>query len=325
MRMGRIVAGAAGVLVAGALLAWSYQRAGGARFIEPLRTLTPWVLLPALVCEATVQLSKAWKWQTLLAPTRRVRFSSVLQAVLVGGMATHVVPLRLDELLRAKILGDAEGLPPATVLGTVAVDRVIEILVLGCLLGAIAATGNLTGPLEIAVRVAWIGFLVGASALTLFVVAEEPMAAVLARWTGAGASVIQRLGGMVRDMARGLRSLPRGRALLVLLLATATEWGATIAMYAAVLLGFGLPWGPPAPVVLSVGGAAAYGVPNVPGAIGTYEAAQATLLQSLLALPPDQALAVALTAHAVLTIPVTLVGFGVALSIWLRRSAHLTG
>ena len=317
------LASAAGVAVAVALLAWAFDRAGGTRFVEPLGTVATWVLVPALLCEVTVWVCKAWKWTGILASTRRVRFRSALKAVLVGGAATHVVPLRIDELLRAKILGDSEGLPAATVLGTVAIDRVLEILVLGSLLGVIAITGNLTGPLEVAVKVAWAGFLGGATVLTIFVFAEAPTAAFLARWTGPGAKVINRLAGIVSELARGLRSLPRGRDLVVVLLATAGEWTATIVMYGLVFVGFGLKVAAEVPLVLAVGGAAAYGVPNVPGAVGTFEATQVTLLEQLLALPPDEALALAIVAHGVLAIPITLVGSVVGLSIWLRRSAHL--
>lgn len=109
----------------------------------------------------------------------------------------------------------------------------------------------------------------------------------------------------------------------MVLVATAGEWVATIVMYGLVFVGFGLTVAAEVPLVLAVGGAAAYGVPNVPGALGTFEATQVTLLEHVLTLPPDQALAVALVAHAVLSVPITLVGSGVALSIWLRRSAHL--
>ncbi len=46
--------GAAGVVVAAALLAWAFHRAGGVRFVRPLGELATWVLLPAVLCEAAV-------------------------------------------------------------------------------------------------------------------------------------------------------------------------------------------------------------------------------------------------------------------------------
>lgn len=98
------LASAGGVAVAVLLLAWAFDRAGGARFTEALDDLATWILVPALVCEVTVWGCKAWKWTGILASTKRVRYLSALRALLVGGAATHLVPLRIDELLRAKIL-----------------------------------------------------------------------------------------------------------------------------------------------------------------------------------------------------------------------------
>lgn len=321
MKARAVLAGLLGVALAATLVAWAVHRAGGARFLQPLSQIALWVIGPALLCEAIVQVSKAWKWTGLLASIQPVRLRSALGAVLIGGAATHVVPLRLDELLRARVLGSWENIPSATVLATVAVDRVIEILMLGTLLGAIALLGAPPGMLGTALRVAWVGFCVGAAVLFAFVVAEERASATLQRYTGPGSDTVGSLVELARDMARGLRALPSGAALGRVAIGTLGEWTATIAMYGLVLAGFGLSTPVTVPLTLAVGGAAAYGIPNVPGAIGTFEAAQVTLLEQLISLPPDQALALAVAAHAVLTVPVTLAGAGVALGIWLRSRA----
>ena len=321
MKARSLLAGLLGVTLAAALVTWAVQRAGGTRFLQPLSEISLWVIGPALLCEAFVQVSKAWKWTGLLQSIRPVRLRSALGAVLIGGAATHVVPLRLDELLRARVLGSWEEIPSATVLATVAVDRIIEILMLGTLLGVIALLGTPPGILGTALQVAWIGFCGGAVVLFAFVFAEERASAVLQKYRGPGSDAVVSLVRLARDMARGLRALPSGAALGKVVIGTLGEWSATVVMYGLVLAGFGLTTSPIVPLTLAVGGAAAYGVPNVPGAIGTFEAAQVSILEQLLSLPPEQALALAVAAHAVLTIPVTIAGAGVALSMWLRSRA----
>ncbi|MCO4773923.1 MAG: flippase-like domain-containing protein [Deltaproteobacteria bacterium] len=321
MKARTALAGLLGVTLAAGLAFWAVQRAGGARFVESLTSVAPWVLLPALLCEAVSQTCRAWKWTGLLSGIKHVPLSSALRAVLIGAAATHVVPLRLDELLRAKVLGDLEDIPPATVLATVAVDRVLEILVLGTLLGIISLFGPPPGALGAAFKVAWVAFLAGSVVLTAFVLAEERVVATLQRYAGPGAKLVGALATIATDMARGLRALPRGSALSRVLVGTVGEWTATVGIYIFVLTGFGLAAAPTTTLTLAVGGAAAYGVPNVPGAIGTFEAAQVTILEPLLSLPADEALAVAVLAHAVLMVPVTLIGAGVGLGIWLRPRA----
>ncbi len=321
MKAKSVLAGLVGVGIATALVLWAVRRAGGARFLEALSDISLWILVPAVACEAAVHLSRAWRWTGLLASIKPVRMRSALATVVIGAAATHVVPLRLDELIRAKLLGDAEGIPAARVLATVAVDRVIEILALGTLLTVIAWMGPPPGLFGAALRVAWIAFLVGLTGLVAFVFAEARLVALIRRYDGPGAGVAGAVAERASEMAGGLRALPKGAALGRVLGGLMIEWVATLALYVFVLLGFGLKTDAIVPLTLSVGGAVAYGVPNVPGAIGTFEAAQLTALEALLALPPDQALAVAVVAHAVLMVPVTLVGTGVALGIWMRRSA----
>ena len=321
MKARSMLAGLLGVGIAAALVTWAVQRAGGARFLEALSDISLWFLVPAVACEAAVHLSRAWRWTGLLASIKPVRMRSALATVVIGAAATHVVPLRLDELIRAKLLGDAEGIPAARVLATVAADRVIEILALGALLTAIAWMGPPPGLLGTALQVAWIAFLVGLTGLLAFVFAEARLVALIQRYGGPGAGAVGAMAELASEMATGLRALPTGVALGRVLGGLVIEWGATLALYVFVLLGFGFSTGTIVPLTLSVGGAVAYGVPNVPGAIGTFEATQVTALESLLSLPPDQALAVAVVAHAVLMVPVTLVGTAVALVIWMRRSA----
>ena len=316
MRGKSLLAGLVGCVVAAALLVAAFQRAGGIRFVAPLISVPPTTLLLALVCEATVQSGKAWKWSGLLAglrPERRPSFGSALRAVLVGGMATQVIPLRLDEVLRARVLSQREGLPIAAVLGTVALDRAVEIAVLGSLLGVVAAFGGLPGPLLLAVRVAMVAgtLVLGGIGAALLLDHRLPL--------NSARRGLSRLRPHLRQLVSGLKTLPRGGDLLRVMSGTAAEWAATVAMYVAILQGLGHVVRPVVPLALSVGGAAAYGVPNVPGAIGTYEAAQVGLLEQLVGLPPADALAAALLCHAILTIPITVAGALVLATSWIPR------
>jgi len=314
-----IVPAVLGLALAAGLVTWALRRAGGERFVESLAQ-AEWVyLLPVVLCEIAVHIAKAWKWTGLLAPVKKVRLGSALSAVLVGGAATQVIPLRLDELLRAKVLSDAEDLSSASVLATVAVDRIIEILVLGSLIGVIALAGPPPGALGTAWRVLAVVFGVGVVGLLVFLRLEAPITDRLRAWDGALSGLVTKGADMATDIARTLRAIPSGAALGRVVTGTAVEWGAVIIGYGFVLAAFGITAPLRVPLTLSLGGAAAYGVPNVPGAIGTFEAALVSLLEPLLGLPPADALAIAVTAHLLLTIPVTLAGAAVALHLWVRR------
>jgi glycosyltransferase 2 family protein len=314
-----IVAGLIGVAVAAVLLAWCFRRAGFDEVWATLSSLTLVALLPALACEVAVQLSKALKWTAILSGIARVRYRSALVAVVIGAASTHLVPLRLDEVLRAGVLGRREGLPSAQVLGTVAIDRVIEVMVAGVLLGIIALFSDLEGWMKTGARVLWVGFVVGVILLVAFVRAEDRLRDRLA---GSAIPLVPRIAGLLRGLTDGLRALPRGRALVGVVVGAVGEWSAAIVFYWWALKTFAVEGGRALPVVMSLGNAVAYAVPNVPGALGTYEAVQTSVLTAPgVGLEHGQAMAVALAAHAVLMIPVTVVGVVLALIEWRRPPA----
>ena len=117
-----LLQGLLGITVAGALLSLCIFRTEPGELVRSLGSLTVAALIPALLCEAAVQLSKALKWQAVLSRVQPVRYTSTLAAVVVGAASTHLVPLRLDEVLRSAVLARREGLAPGTVLGTVPVE-----------------------------------------------------------------------------------------------------------------------------------------------------------------------------------------------------------
>jgi glycosyltransferase 2 family protein len=311
----RIAAGLVGVLLAGALLAWSFNRAGFAAIAEALAAFSVAALIPALICETVVQLSKALKWTAILSGLKPVKYRNALSAVVLGAASTHLVPLRLDEVLRAALLARREGLPAPAVLGTVAIDRVVEVLIAGVLLGAVALGPGLPSWMRAGAAVLWGGFAFVVLALIVFLKTEGRWADRLKASKVPGFAAAAEVLG---SLATGLRSLPRGKALIGVGIGAIGEWGATIAFYAWMLKVFSVDAGGTLSVVMALGNTVAYAVPNVPGAIGTYEALQSGILEQAAQLPEATALAIALAAHGVLMVPVTVAGLGVGLLEWRR-------
>ena len=72
--------------------------------------------------------SAALRWQRLLARSRAVRYPPMLGYLLVGYLANNILPARLGELVRSHYLGDREGISRASALGTVVVERVVDLV-----------------------------------------------------------------------------------------------------------------------------------------------------------------------------------------------------
>jgi glycosyltransferase 2 family protein len=308
------ITGGLGVVVAAALLTWCFRRAGVAEVWAALSALSLLAVLPALACELTVQLARSLKWASILSGTAKVRYRSALVAVVIGAASTHLIPLRLDEVLRAAVLGRREGIPSAKVLGTVAIDRLIDILIAGLLLGVVAMFSDLEGWMQTGARVLWGVFVVGVVVLIGFVRSEDRLGARLRASSIPGAA---RLASLLSSLAEGVRALPRGRALVGVAVGAALEWAATIALYAWLLHLFEVAGHRSLGLVMALGNSVAYAVPNVPGALGTYEAVQSSVLTApSVGLAPAEAMAIALAAHAVIMIPVTIAGFALGAREW---------
>jgi uncharacterized protein (TIRG00374 family) len=71
--------------------------------------------------------SLRWKW--LLSPFGKVKLTHTIRAVFAGLFANLVFPLRPGELLRSYIVSDAEDITLGRVLGSVGVERLVDLVI----------------------------------------------------------------------------------------------------------------------------------------------------------------------------------------------------
>jgi len=100
-----------------------------------------WWLLPFFGCLAVVQVLRAWRWVFLLEPIapEKPKTWRVLSVSWVGFMAIIALPLRLGEVVRPYLISDPVGrkgerLRMSAALGTIAVERVVDGLVVSLFL-----------------------------------------------------------------------------------------------------------------------------------------------------------------------------------------------
>src|SRR5262249_9171344 len=109
---------------------------------------------------------RAWRWRALLAAQQAAPYRSCLSAFCVGYLANNLLPFRMGDLVRAGALQKIEGTSGARALGTIAAERVLDILSLVFFLGvylALATPGDHRAELEAA---GWLA-LAGGTVLTL--------------------------------------------------------------------------------------------------------------------------------------------------------------
>lgn len=320
-KQGFVVVGAAVSVLCGYLafrgIRWgdAYHALAG---VDPIKLTGAFLFLAA-----SVSLT-ARRWQ-LLVEEQRARWGGVLAALVVGLMVNNVLPARLGELARAIFLGIRADISKVYLMGTVVLDRLMDVAVLVSL----ALFLLVLAPVAPGVS---LGMLVAGGVLLLAGVALV----VLLRWRGMR-HVLDRVGSRLPVRVR--RWFAAVGPQLQLSLAKRRAWGnwsALVGLSLGVWFCMGvslflalqafdisLPmWGTGVLlVVLNLGGL----IPSSPGYIGTYHWLAVTTLGAL-GVDRSTGLSFALVNHALWYVPQVVAGLVILsranLSVWtLTRRA----
>ena len=269
-----------------------------------IRTANPGWLALGLVCLSADVLIRAVRWQRLILPIQRVRYVPILGYLLVGYLANNVLPARLGELVRSHYLGDRERISRASTLGTVVVERVVDIAVLVAIAAVAILVLNVRGVVASAILVglAVTGLLVVALAIGIAahrLPGVRRLAIVVERWPSMAEGA--------RKLRHGLAVAGRPRTLAEALVLSVAAWGATVIAVAAIGQAIGLHLLIGEASLLAAGIALATAIPSGPGYLGTYELAAVKIAEAL-GRSTDQAFALALLAHASVIILTSVAG-----------------
>jgi glycosyltransferase 2 family protein len=303
-----------GILLSAAAVVILFRAVDAADMWRRLRAADPAWFLAACVTTVAGYGVRAVRWGELLAHVRRPTFSRLFSATMVGFLAINTLPARLGELVRAVALSRPERIPTATVLGSVAVERVLDLAALG----AFWSLSLAFAPLPDWFR--WSGFLtLGAAAgvaVALWAVhrssgwsllSEE---GVLLRKLPEAAR--RRVGAAIPAFGEGILSIVRPGILGRSAALTVVMWLVNAAVF--LMTGYALHLDLPiwAPFLLAFVVCVGIMVPSSPGFVGVMEGACVVGL-GLVGTGGAEALAYGVLYHATQLLPLILVGTGYAL------------
>jgi glycosyltransferase 2 family protein len=274
-----------------------------------------WIGLAAAFLSADLVI-RALRWQRLVRPIAAVGYTSMLGYLLAGYLANNILPARLGELVRSHYLGDREGISRASALGTVVVERVVDLVAVVAIASAallvLSVRGVVASAVVVGAGVAGLLLVV----LALGIVAHRLPGADRVRLAVEGWPRVRELAGSLQG---GLAVAGRPRTLAEALVASAAAWTVAILAWAAVGQSIGVELSIGQAALLASGVALASAVPAGPSNLGTFEFA-AVEIGKAIGVPADSAFALALIIHATILV-VTTIGGGVAVARlgWKRR------
>jgi glycosyltransferase 2 family protein len=293
---------------------------------EALQAANYWYLLPLAAIALLSHALRAWRWLLLLdvlpatgGPAgghQRPGFWPAYFSLLIGYMVNYAAP-RLGEVARSANLAAQSSLTFSGVLGTVVVERILDVLTLALAVAValVVATRQVQG---LHIFVEPMSALVDEPPVALWMLAVLGLAVAvgsilvlraLVRWASGREGIAGYAASAVRSFRSGLLSLARTRRPVALVLSTAAIWFCylLLAYLPLPMLGItGLSLADA--LVLLVVGSAAMIVP-APGGVGSYHYVTIQTMTRLFAVPLASATAYAVLSHAAQLILYTAAGF----------------
>ncbi len=301
-----------------AFLYWALRGVSAAAFLREVRNANVWLFLASAALATLTFPARASRWRIILAArSPGVRWKPVWHATAIGFMANNVLPARAGELARAYAGSRLVGLPLASSIGSIAVDRVFDGLIVMLLLAFAIATSHFASPLMVRGRsVSTLAAMVAAvfilALLFLFLLVHAPqrglasVAAVVRRLLPTrAAELVLRL---TRSFIDGLSILRAPRDFGLVVLWSFVVWFINASAIYCGFLAFHIP-ALPLTSALLLQGIVAVGVaiPSSPGFFGPFEYFSIVAL-GLYGVGSTAAASFALGTHIGWFIPITVIG-----------------
>lgn len=87
-----------------------------------------WPIIPMYVCLAGFYVLKAMRWSVLLSPSHPVTSRKLIPAMMVGAASNNLLPAHIGEVIRVYYAGSELKIPKSTVLATLVLERVLDII-----------------------------------------------------------------------------------------------------------------------------------------------------------------------------------------------------
>ena len=320
----RTLQAAVSLALAALLLALFLRQVRFAEIGAALRSVSlPWLAAATGVAISTFVL-RAIRWTWLLKPVGRVGVLPAFAATSVG-FAANNLPGKVGEVLRPAFLARSERLPFSPLLASIVLERVLDgFAVLFFFAFAVAAGLPRSGGLGQLVLPGV--FMVGAAAAVVFAVFQRARTEAFLDlfWRRLPAGAQPRVRGFANSFIDGFAPLKDAKLFLLVFGGSLGMWLVINFQMALLLIAFHVPAPLWAAFVATTFAVLGLMVPT-PGGLGSYHVAVQFALTYFYGIPVGTASAIALLAHAISFVPITLIGVGFLLAAPSRSKPQIPG
>lgn len=304
-----------GLVISAVFLYLAFREINYSDLWRTLQQVKVWWLVPGLLIYFGGMVVRAWRWQYLLKPLKKVSISNLFQILMIGYMGNNVFPLRMGEVLRAVVLKRREDVSISGCLATIVVEKIFDaVVVVGFVLLNLGQLALLPGGLsfsQVSGLATWAAaiFLFGLAVFVTVAMFPQPAQHFLhkvintitpMRWRDPVINIADKF-------LDGLMSLRSPKDAVMILLTSILVWLMETGLYWSVgrALNLELTFGQ----LLLLNGLVnmVLLIPAAPGGLGTFDAAGRAVLEAY-GIPAEPALGYTLILRIAIWVPITLLG-----------------
>ena len=310
---------------------YAFQKINIAEFWFHLSSVNYGLLLFAMGLMIFSVLVRAYRWKLILKPFENFRINPLFESTMLGYFGNNVLPFRLGEVLRGYSLSKVSPLTFSVTLGTIILERILDmlglILLIGIFMVALFSNGD---PKLVSLIPAWMMksiFIAVLSTVVLFISILIFGRNLLTYFygiqkdrNGRKSLLFNRAVGILINLLDGITSIKKTNHSFQIALQTIYLWviyyACTYLIAQAVHINIG--WigiG-----IVLIGSTLSITVPAAPGYIGTYHAAIVYLGTTLFSIPRPEVQTFAVIMHASGYLPFVILGA----YYFIKSSIHIS-
>lgn len=276
---------------------------------------------PAIVLYLFALVIRTLRWRALLSSERRIPLRELLPTMAMGRGANNIYPFRTGEIIRALLLRQRNGIPAATGLAAILVERVFDGLTMILFLILAALIGGIPNYLN---YILWAALAVFGAALA-FIYALVLWPASIQRLTERFIDRVtpQRFRSQLHVITErficGFASIKSVLTLTLVILFSITVWTAETLSYRLLMNSFSFDVNLHHLLLMSSTANLGTALPSGPGNLGTFDA-PAILVLTRVGIPENTAIGYQTLLHAVLWCTETFAGLWFMWRSGLRKT-----
>lgn len=284
--------------------------------LATMRHASPALLALALCFHFLALSGKAAIWWTFLKPLGGPRLTTVARGTLMGATLNSLFVGSSGEAGRVVLMSRLTGLPSASVLATVVLERAVDL----CGFLTLLTCAAVLYPIPLAFARIAVGVLCAVSVLVLVhrcrcrAGAGDPRGAIASR------SLVRRARRYVKLVLHSARGIATPRRLLITVALTLVDWCSELVSYSLVAHAAHFPIGVRGSLLALLAVNVGFLARVTPGNVGVFELVYASVAHSL-GYPTDVAIGVALLLHLVQDVPTAALGLTLGARFFVSTSS----